>query len=104
VTGATSDPIKHPYGDFQKPVRPAASKIAPKHCITGLIDLVMDIDRLAKPRMPSIKNLPAFDNVGVLACCCTTTSARILPLAANHLLWSIGRELKQPTTISKCKE
>ena len=34
----------------------------------------------------------------------TTTSARILPLAANHLLWSIGRELKQPTPISKSKE
>jgi len=33
----------------------------------------------------------------------TTTSARILLLATNHLLWPIGRELKQPTPISRCK-
>jgi hypothetical protein len=34
----------------------------------------------------------------------TTTSARIQALAVNHLLWSIGREMRQTTPISRNKE
>ena len=34
----------------------------------------------------------------------TITNAHILPFAVNHLPWSIDRELKQPTPISRCKK
>lgn len=32
------------YGSFQKPVRPAAGEIAPKHCIAGPVDHRVDMD------------------------------------------------------------
>jgi len=75
ATGGTCGPVKHPYGDFQRPVRPTASEIASKHRLTGLVDHLMGINRSAKPRVPSIKNLTPVDNVGVLAFSCTTLSA-----------------------------
>jgi len=34
----------------------------------------------------------------------TTTSAHTQPLAVNHSPWSIGREMKQSTPISRSKE
>ena len=95
ATGATNDPIKHPYGDFRKSVRPAASKIAPKHGITGLIDLLMDINRLAKPGVPSIKNVAALDNVGVLACSCTPSSA-LTPLSTSDPLTMLSSTRNGP--------
>jgi hypothetical protein len=76
TAGSTCSPVKHPYRDFQKPVRPAVREIASKHRLTGLVDHLMDMNQSAKPRMPSIKNLAAFDNVGVLACSCTTKNDR----------------------------
>jgi hypothetical protein len=36
----------------------------------------MDINRSAKPKVPSIKNLAPIDKVGVLAFSCTTSNSR----------------------------
>ena len=77
AAGSTCCSVKHPNGNFQKPVRPAAGEIAPKHCIAGLVDHRMDIDRSAEPGMPRIKNLALVSNVGVLAFSCTMPSGRI---------------------------
>ena len=74
AAGSTCCPVKHPYGNFQKPVRPAAGEIAPKHCIAGLVDHRMDIDRSAEPGMPWVKKLAPVGNVGVLAFSCTPMS------------------------------
>jgi hypothetical protein len=90
AAGSTCCPVKHPYGNFQKPVRAAAGEIAPKHCIAGLVDHRMDIDRSAEPGMPWIKNLAPVGNVGVLAFSCTTENAHTPLLAANPQPWSIG--------------
>jgi hypothetical protein len=84
TAGSTCSPVKHPYRDFQKPVRPAVSEIASKHRLTGLVDHLMDMNQSAKPRMPSIKNLAALDNVGVLACSCTTPSGLTRPSTNHH--------------------
>jgi len=81
----TRGPIKHPNGDFQKPVRPAARETAPKHGHTDLVDHPMNINRPTEPRMPSIKNLAPVGNVGVLAFSCTTTNAHTQPLLADRL-------------------
>jgi hypothetical protein len=67
TAGGACGPIKHPNGNFQKSVRPAPREIAPKHSHTGLVDPLMDMNRSTEPRMPSIKNLAKFGNVGVLA-------------------------------------
>jgi hypothetical protein len=84
AAGGTCGPIKHPYGDFQRPARQAASAIASKHCIAGLVDQLMDITRSAKPRVPSIKNLAPVDNVGVLAFRCTTAEGLTCRLTAKR--------------------
>lgn len=76
TAGNTCSPVKHPYRDFQTPVRPAAGEIAPKHRIAGLVDHVVDKNRLARPRVPWIKHLAPVGNVGVLAFSCTTLSDR----------------------------
>jgi len=60
----------------QRPVRPTASEIASKHRNTRFVGQLMHINRSAKPRVPSIKNLEPIDNVGVLAFSCTTLSDR----------------------------
>uniref|UniRef100_UPI002601DCDB hypothetical protein n=1 Tax=uncultured Ruegeria sp. TaxID=259304 RepID=UPI002601DCDB len=72
TAGSTYSPVEHPYRNFQKPVRPAAGEIAPKHGFAGFIYHLMDINRPAKPRMPSVKNLAPVGNVGVLTFSCTT--------------------------------
>ena len=72
ATAGTCGPVKHPDRDFQRPVRPTAREIASKHRHTRFVDHLMDINRSAKPRVPSIKNLAPIDNVGVLAFSCTT--------------------------------
>lgn len=86
----TRSPVKHPNRDFQKPVRRAPGEIAPKRGFAGLIDHLMDINRPAKPRVPSIKNLAQVGNVGVLAFSCTTANAPTPRLAENPQPWSIG--------------
>jgi hypothetical protein len=80
----TCGPVKHPCRDFQKPVRPAAGKIAPKHRIAGLVDRLMDMNKSTKPGMPSIKNLAALSNVGVLTFSCTTQDGRTAHWDIDH--------------------
>jgi hypothetical protein len=83
AAGSTCCPVEHPYGNFQKPVRPAAGEIAAKHCIAGLVDHRMHIDRSAEPGVPGIKNLAPVGNVGVLTFNCTTAAARIYRLTGK---------------------
>lgn len=82
--GHTCDPVKHSCWDFQEPVRPAAGKMAAKHRIAGCVDRLMDVNRSTKPGVPSIKNLAALGNVGVLAFSCITPSGPIAPLRAER--------------------
>jgi hypothetical protein len=104
TAGHTCGPVKHPCRDFQKPVRPAAGKTAPKHRIAGLVDRLMDMNKSTKPGMPSIKNLAALSNVGVLTFSCTTTGVLTQPSAASHRRWFIGRDMISTNPISRCKE
>ena len=76
ATAGTCGSAKHPDGKFQRPVQPTASEIASKHRHTRLIDQLMDINRSAEPRVPWIKHITPFGNVGVLAFSCTTLSDR----------------------------
>jgi len=104
ATAGTCSPVKHPDRDFQRPVRPTTSEIASKYRHPRFVDHLMDINRSAKPRVPSIKNLASVDNVGVLAFSCTTTSARIQPWAASLRRWSTGREMISTNPISRWNE
>ena len=90
TAGNTCSPVKHPNRDFQKSVRPAAGEIAPKHRIAGLVDQVVDKNRLARPRVPWIKHLAPVGNMGVLAFSCTTPNALILPLSTKRRRRHIG--------------
>jgi hypothetical protein len=101
ATAGTCGPVKHPDGDFQRPVRPTASETASKHRHTRFVDHLMDIKRSAKPRVPSIKDLAPVDNVGVLAFGCTITSDPTPPMADNLQPWSTSKELKP---ISRCRQ
>ena len=83
AAGSTCCPVKHPYGGFQKPLRPATGEIAPKHCIAGLADHRLEIDRSAEPGRPWIKNLAPVGNLHVLAFICTTRADPILQQDQN---------------------
>ena len=97
TAGHTCGPVKHPCRDFQKPVRPAAGKIAPQHRIAGLVDRLMDMNKSTKPGMPSIKNLAALSNVGVLTFSCTTSTDRTARTTERRLTKRSEKSYNQPT-------
>jgi hypothetical protein len=78
-------PIEHPLGHFQTTCAFLTRLRAAQNAYTAPLHRFMYEHRLAKPRMPGIKNVPFLGPVGVMLSSCTMRFAPTWRWAKTHL-------------------
>src|SRR5262249_11003492 len=79
----TDTPVKHPSRNLHRAAGVRTRQRAAENKVVRLADRLMNGDAMCKPRMPGVQELTEYRPMGVLECCCTTSTGPIRAAGAS---------------------